>query len=181
MPRPYPKEFRRARLSWCAKAMGRSLRSPRSWGSRSRGCAGGVAQEQRDRGERSDGQTSAEREELRALRRENARLKQEKEILRQAARLLRPGGDPVSRFRFIAAEKDHHPISWMCDLLGVSGSGYHAWVAGAPSDRTLCDAWLLEWIRQIHQENRGVYGARGCMPSCGSPHAFAWGANGLSG
>jgi putative transposase len=65
----------------------------------------------------------------------------------------------VSRFRFIEAEKDRHPISLMCALLDVSRSGYHAWVRRPPSDRELSDAWLLERIRQIHSENRGVYGA----------------------
>jgi putative transposase len=29
----------------------------------------------------------------------------------------------------------------------------------APSDRQLTDAWLLELIRQIHSDNRGVYGS----------------------
>ena len=38
-----------------------------------------------DRGQRDDGLSTGEREELRRLRRENARLKQEKEILRKAA------------------------------------------------------------------------------------------------
>jgi len=38
-----------------------------------------------DRGERDDGLGTGDREELRRLRRENARLKQEKEILRKAA------------------------------------------------------------------------------------------------
>ena len=43
---------------------------------------------QLDRGERDDGLTTAEREELERLRRENARLKQEHEILRKAAAFL---------------------------------------------------------------------------------------------
>jgi putative transposase len=47
----------------------------------------------------------------------------------------------------------------MCSLLGVSESGYHAWVRRAPSDRTLSDAWLLSKIKQIHAENRQVYGS----------------------
>jgi putative transposase len=65
----------------------------------------------------------------------------------------------VSRFRFIEAEKAEHPISLMCRLLGVSRSGFHAWARRAPSQRQLSDAWLLERIREIHRENRGVYGA----------------------
>ncbi len=65
----------------------------------------------------------------------------------------------MSRFRLIAAEKANHPISVMCEMLGVSRSGYHAWVRRPPSDRVLSDAWLLERIRKIHSANRGVYGA----------------------
>jgi transposase len=42
-------------------------------------------QAQVDRHERDDGITSDEREELRRLRRENARLKQERDLLKQAA------------------------------------------------------------------------------------------------
>lgn len=62
-------------------------------------------------------------------------------------------------FRFIAAEKANHPISVMCRMLEVSTSGFHAWQRRAPSDRQLSDAWLTERIRQIHSENRRVYGA----------------------
>jgi transposase len=42
-------------------------------------------QAERDRGERDDGLTSDEREELRRLRRENARLRQERDLLKRAA------------------------------------------------------------------------------------------------
>ena len=42
-------------------------------------------QEQVDRRERDDGLTSGEREELRRLRRENARLRQERDLLKRAA------------------------------------------------------------------------------------------------
>jgi transposase len=44
-----------------------------------------VAQADRDEGRRPDGLTSTEREELRRLKRENRRLRQEREILAKAA------------------------------------------------------------------------------------------------
>ncbi len=44
-----------------------------------------VTQADRDQGRRADGLTSAEREELRQLKRENRRLRQEREILAKAA------------------------------------------------------------------------------------------------
>ena len=66
----------------------------------------------------------------------------------------------MSVYRFISAEKARTPVSMCCELLGVSRSGYYDWLTRAPSDRALTDAWLLERIRRIHGENRGVYGAR---------------------
>ena len=65
----------------------------------------------------------------------------------------------MSAFRLIAAEKANHPVSVLCEQLGVSRSGFHAWERRAPSDRRLADAWLLEQIKEIHEANRRVYGA----------------------
>ena len=100
MPRtrpPYPLEFREQIV-----ALVRAGREPedlaleyepsaitiRSW----------VAQADRDQGIRPDGLTSAERDELRHLRRENSILRQEKEILKKAAAwFAQEAGAPSSR------------------------------------------------------------------------------------
>jgi transposase len=90
MPRsrpPYPAEFRQ-QIVELARA-GRSVtelaaefepsgETIRNW----------IKQADRDEGTRTDGLTSAEREELRRLRKENRRLQQERDILAKAAASL---------------------------------------------------------------------------------------------
>jgi hypothetical protein len=48
----------------------------------------------------------------------------------------------------------------MCEVLGVSRSGFHGWERRAPSNRALSDAWLTSRITEIHERARGVYGSR---------------------
>lgn len=62
-------------------------------------------------------------------------------------------------YRIISAEKARIPVSWACEVLGVSTSGFYDWERRAPSDRALSDAWLTEKIKAIWSENRKVYGA----------------------
>ncbi len=80
----YPEEFRRhlvqlVRSGRSAESLGRefepSAQAIRNW----------VAQADRDEGRRADGLTTDERQELGRLRRENARLREEREILKKAA------------------------------------------------------------------------------------------------
>src|SRR5690625_337331 len=47
----------------------------------------------------------------------------------------------------------------MCRVLGVSTSGYYAWISRCPSPRDLEDQQLLEQIRAIHKRSRGTCGA----------------------
>ncbi len=47
----------------------------------------------------------------------------------------------------------------MCRLLGVSSSGYHAWVKRQPSRRAETDAALTVDICVAHAASRGTYGA----------------------
>ena len=53
----------------------------------------------------------------------------------------------------------HYPIATMCRLLGVSSSGYYAWVERPPSRRAQSDAPLSAAIRAAHAASRGIYGA----------------------
>jgi putative transposase len=65
----------------------------------------------------------------------------------------------VSRYRFIVAEKEHHPVARLCRVLRVSTSGFYAWWGRPPSARAVADAALTATIRAIHAGSRGTYGA----------------------
>jgi transposase-like protein len=65
------------------------------------------------------------RAELKRLPKENAVLKQERDILKSRS-LLRERRKSMS-FAFIEAEKASSPISRMCQTLGVSQSGFFGW------------------------------------------------------
>ena len=58
----------------------------------------------------------------------------------------------------IAAEE--LPVEVACRVLGVSVSGYYAWLHRAPSVRSLRHTWLTEHIARAHRESRGTYGVR---------------------
>ncbi len=66
----------------------------------------------------------------------------------------------MSIYRFIAAEKASHKVSLMCELLGVSRSGFYASERRPVCQRTREDERLLVHIRCIHEQARGVYGVR---------------------
>ena len=81
---PYPLEFRNQII-----ALARAGRTPaelaKEFEPTAQTISNWLAQAERDDGQRHDGLTSAEREELRRLRRENRRLREEREILAKAA------------------------------------------------------------------------------------------------
>ena len=51
------------------------------------------------------------------------------------------------------------PVRKMCQVLGVSPSGYYAWQERPPSRRAMEDAVLTERIRTIHARSDAIYGA----------------------
>ena len=82
--RPYVAGFRRRMVDWV-----RADRTPESLGEEFEPSAQAIRnwlrQADRDGGRRTDGLTTVERDELRQLRRDNARLREEREILKKAA------------------------------------------------------------------------------------------------
>jgi putative transposase len=57
------------------------------------------------------------------------------------------------------ANQAAHSVPTMCRVLGVSASGYYAWLRRRVSPRQREDAELLDQIRAWHRRSRGTYGA----------------------
>jgi putative transposase len=58
----------------------------------------------------------------------------------------------------VRANQAELPVAAMCRTLGVSASGYYAWLGRAPSPRARMDAALTDRIKAIHERSRGTYG-----------------------
>jgi putative transposase len=46
------------------------------------------------------------------------------------------------KFAFVAKHRTIWPVAWLCDALGVSRSGFHAWLNRSPSARSRSDEEL---------------------------------------
>ena len=82
--RPYPEELR-SRLVEMVRAGHSPEKLAEQYEPSGQTIRNWVAQAERESGERTEGLKTDEREELRRLRRENATLREEKEILKKAA------------------------------------------------------------------------------------------------
>uniref|UniRef100_UPI003F68728C IS3 family transposase n=1 Tax=Streptomyces polyasparticus TaxID=2767826 RepID=UPI003F68728C len=122
-----------------------------------------VRQAEADHGERDDRLTTAERDELKQLRKENAELKRANEILKAASVFFCPGDRPSPD----EAEQviDHLRerglgVDPVCRELNLSPSTYFARKRRPKSARRLRDEQLMPMIEQVHAESGGTYGAR---------------------
>ena len=60
------------------------------------------------------------------------------------------------KFAFIDAEKACFPVDVLCDVLGVSRSGYYAWKTRPRAARGADDAQLAVEIAAAHERSRGT-------------------------
>jgi putative transposase len=64
------------------------------------------------------------------------------------------------KFAFIVKHRHVWPVSWLCEALDVSRSGFHAWLRRGPSTREAADKGLTAEIRLSFVGSARTYGAR---------------------
>jgi putative transposase len=63
-------------------------------------------------------------------------------------------------FAFVARHRGIWPVSWMCDALDVSRSGFFAWLRRGPSARAQADETIGAHVRTSFLQSDRTYGAR---------------------
>lgn len=63
-------------------------------------------------------------------------------------------------FAFIAKHRHIWPVSWLCEVLEVSRSGFHAWLSRPPGTREIHDATFVPAIETSFKVSDRTYGAR---------------------
>jgi putative transposase len=64
------------------------------------------------------------------------------------------------KFAFVAKHRGIWPVRWMCEALGVSRSGFHAWLTRPPSNRAIADEETGARVRASFIASDRTYGAR---------------------
>jgi len=64
------------------------------------------------------------------------------------------------KFGFIAKQRNVWPVAWLCEALGVSRSGFHAWLHRGRCARSLADEAMMSTVRASFVASARTYGAR---------------------
>ena len=64
------------------------------------------------------------------------------------------------KFVFIAKHRNIWPVAWLCNAMGVSRSGFHAWLNRSPSVRSRSDEAVSQQVKASFRASDRTYGAR---------------------
>ncbi|MDO8985581.1 MAG: IS3 family transposase [Cypionkella sp.] len=103
-------------------------------------------------------EVDAQADEIRRLKRDLARVTEERDNLKKGDRILRQG-IPV-RYAFIAENRLIFAVRAMCRMLLVHPSGFYAWLREPFSQRALEDQRQTKLIKTAWEESGEVYGYR---------------------
>ncbi|WP_420319486.1 IS3-like element IS1203 family transposase [Escherichia coli] len=127
-----------------------------------------VRQHERDTGGGDGGLTSAERQRLKELERENRELRRSNDILRQASAYFCEGGvrPPLEKMMPLLDKlREQYGVGPVCSELHIAPSTYYHCQQqrhhpDKRSARAQHDDWLKREIQRVYDENHQVYGVR---------------------
>ncbi|EKO9769958.1 IS3 family transposase, partial [Escherichia coli] len=127
-----------------------------------------VRQHERDTGGGDGGLTSAERQRLKELERENRELRRSNDILRQASAYFCEGGvrPPLEKMMPLLDKlRGQYGVGPVCSELHIAPSTYYHCQQqrhhpDKRSARAQHDDWLKREIQRVYDENHQVYGVR---------------------
>ncbi|EHP6324841.1 IS3 family transposase [Escherichia coli] len=127
-----------------------------------------VRQHERDTGGGDGGLTSAERQRLKELERENRELRRSNDILRQASAYFGEGGvrpPLVKMMPLLDKLREQYGVGPVCSELHIAPSTYYHCQQqrhhpDKRSARAQHDDWLKREIQRVYDENHQVYGVR---------------------
>ncbi|WP_434061938.1 IS3-like element IS1203 family transposase [Escherichia coli] len=127
-----------------------------------------VRQHERDTGGGDGGLTSAERQRLKELERENRELRRSNDILRQASAYFCEGGvrPPLEKMMPLLDKlREQYGVGPVCSELHIAPSTYYHCQQqrhhpDKRSARAQHDDWLKREIQHVYDENHQVYGVR---------------------
>ncbi|WP_423779450.1 IS3 family transposase [Escherichia coli] len=127
-----------------------------------------VRQHERDTGGGDGGLTTAERQRLKELERENRELRRSNDILRQASAYFCEGGvrPPLEKIMPLLDKlREQYGVGPLCSELHIAPSTYYHCQQqrhhpDKRSARAQRDDWLKKEIQRVYDENHQVYGVR---------------------
>nr|WP_198289793.1 IS3 family transposase [Escherichia coli] len=127
-----------------------------------------VRQHERDTGGGDGGLTTAERQRLKELERENRELHRSNDILRQASAYFGEGGvrPPLEKMMLLLDKlREQYGVGPLCSELHIAPSTYYHCQQqrhhpDKRSARAQRDNWLKKEIQRVYDENHKVYGVR---------------------
>ncbi|HGW0840315.1 TPA: IS3 family transposase [Escherichia coli] len=127
-----------------------------------------VRQHERDTGGGDGGLTTAERQRLKELERENRELRRNNDILRQASAYFGEGGvrPPLEKMMPLLDKlREQYGVGPLCSELHIAPSTYYHCQQqrhhpDKRSARAQRDDWLKKEIQRVYDENHKVYGVR---------------------
>ncbi|WP_094194707.1 IS3 family transposase [Bacillus thuringiensis] len=103
------------------------------------------------------GNIKPENQDLLALKRRNRELEEELAILKKALGNLQQGPEVI--YTFIVDHRDEFRVVKMCQVFGVSRSGYYAWLKRPISSQKNRKEQLIKQVRNEYLQSNQIYGS----------------------